>query len=160
MIIPANPDLCDYLTAKLKRRNKLIKMADRSVLGWDTVTEYEDDPSASDSDDGKKIRQAENRVLTKRKSKKSNKLILQVPTQKPGSTVYNGSRPTPPTHSLPQATKLQICIEQFTQVLSTRKMLAPVAPMLDRGTHASVVEKGGTGGNTTRTPDIETKRLI
>ena len=32
MIIPANPDLCDYLTAKLKRRNKLIKMADRSVL--------------------------------------------------------------------------------------------------------------------------------
>ena len=26
-------DLCDDLTAKLKRRNKLIKMADRSVLG-------------------------------------------------------------------------------------------------------------------------------
>ena len=40
-------------------------MADRSVLGWDTVTEYEADPIASDSDDGKKIRQAENRTLTK-----------------------------------------------------------------------------------------------
>ena len=26
-------DFCDDLTAKLKRRNKLIKMADRSVLG-------------------------------------------------------------------------------------------------------------------------------
>ena len=63
-------DLCDDLTAKLKRRNKRIKMADRSVLGWDTVAEYENDPIASASDDEKKIRQAENRALTKRKSKK------------------------------------------------------------------------------------------
>ena len=51
-------NLCDDLTAKLKRRNKLIKMADRSVLCWDIVTEYEADPIASDSDDGKNIRQA------------------------------------------------------------------------------------------------------
>ena len=47
-------DLCDDLTAKLKRLNKLIKMADRSPLGWDTVAEYEADPIASDSDDEKK----------------------------------------------------------------------------------------------------------
>ena len=46
--------LCDDLTAKLKRRNKLIKMADRSVLGWDTVAQYEADTIASDSDGGKK----------------------------------------------------------------------------------------------------------
>ena len=32
-------DLCEDLRAKLKRRNKLIKMTDRSVLGWDTVAE-------------------------------------------------------------------------------------------------------------------------
>ena len=55
-------DLCDYLTAKLKRRNKLIKMADRSVLGCDTVVDYEADPMASDSCDGKKIKQAKNRA--------------------------------------------------------------------------------------------------
>ena len=42
-------DLCDDLTTKLKLRNKLIKMADRSVLGWDTVAEYEADPIASNS---------------------------------------------------------------------------------------------------------------
>ena len=42
-------DFCDDLTAELKRRNKLIKMADRSVLGWDTVAEYEADPIASNS---------------------------------------------------------------------------------------------------------------
>ena len=32
-------------------RNKLVKMADRSDLGWDTVAEYEADPIDSDSDD-------------------------------------------------------------------------------------------------------------
>ena len=76
-------DLGDGLTAKLKRRNKLIKMADRSVLVWGTVAEYEADPIASDSDDGKKIRQVETRALTKQKSKKNpNKLTLCVPSQK------------------------------------------------------------------------------
>ena len=41
-------DLCDNLTAKLKRRNKLIKMADRSARGWGTAAEYEADPIAND----------------------------------------------------------------------------------------------------------------
>ena len=79
-------DLCDYLTGKLKRRNKLIKIADRSVLGWDTVAEYETDPIASDSDDGRKIRQAENRAPIKRK--KSNKLTIHVPSQKPSGQQF------------------------------------------------------------------------
>ena len=57
-------------------------MADRSALGWETVAEYQADPIASDSDDGKKIRQAENRALTSPKSKKSNKLTLRVPSQR------------------------------------------------------------------------------
>ena len=58
-------------------------MADRSVLVWGTVAEYEADPIASDSDDGKKIRQPETRALTKQKSKKNpNKLTLCVPSQK------------------------------------------------------------------------------
>ena len=81
-------DLRGDLTVNLKRRNKLIKMADRSVLGWDTVAEYEADPIASDSDDGKKIRQAENKALTKRKSKTSNKLTLRVPSQKPSGQQF------------------------------------------------------------------------
>ena len=100
-------DLCGDLTAELKRRNKLIKMADRSVLGWDTVAEYEADPIASDSDDGKKIRQAENRALTKRKSKTFNKLTLRVPSQKPSGQQFpidgehNGFTP-------PESTKFQL----------------------------------------------------
>ena len=79
-------DLCGGLTAKLKRWNKLMKMPDRSVLGWDT--EYEADPIPSDSDDGKKIRQAENRALTKKKTKISNKLTLRVPSQKPSGDQF------------------------------------------------------------------------
>ena len=63
-------------------------MADRSVLGWDTVVEYEADPIASDSDDRKKIRQAENKALTKRKSKTSNKLTFRVPSQKPSGQQF------------------------------------------------------------------------
>ena len=57
-------------------------MEDRSDLGWDTVSEYEADSIASDSDNGKKIRQTENRELTKRKNKKSNKLTIRVPSQR------------------------------------------------------------------------------
>ena len=49
-------DLCDNLTVKLKHRNKLIKMANRSPLGRDIVAEYEADPITSNSDDGKRIR--------------------------------------------------------------------------------------------------------
>ena len=75
--------LCDDLRAKLKRRNKLIKMADRSVLGRDTVAEYKVDPIARDSGNGKKIRQAKNRALTKWKTKKSNIFTFCVPSQKP-----------------------------------------------------------------------------
>ena len=38
--------LCGDLTAKLKCQKKPIKMADRSVVGWDTVAEYEAGPIA------------------------------------------------------------------------------------------------------------------
>ena len=81
-------DLCDDLISKLKRRNKLIKFADRSVLGWDTVAEYEADAIARGSGDEKKIRQADNRALTKRKTKTSNKLFLRLPSQKPSGQQF------------------------------------------------------------------------
>ena len=63
-------------------------MADRSVLGWNTVVEYEANLIASDSDNSKKILQAENRALTKRKSKISNTLTLRVPSQKPSGQQF------------------------------------------------------------------------
>ena len=53
--------------AQIKRRNKLIRIADKSSGGWDTVKEYESDNVASDSADERKIRAAERRVLSNKK---------------------------------------------------------------------------------------------
>ena len=154
-MIPAKPTI---LTAKLKRRNKLIKMADRSVLGRDTVAEYEADPIASDSDDGKIIRKAENSTLNKRKSKKPNKLNLRVPRQKPSGQQFridgehNGFAPRVNKTS---TSDFQQTILHRTTTFDERN--GPVVPMSDRGTRALVVAKEGTGANTAQIPDTETK---
>lgn len=51
----------------LNKRIKLVKLADRSEFGWQTVEEYESDDLASDSEDDKKIKKAEAAVREKRK---------------------------------------------------------------------------------------------
>lgn len=56
----------------LASRQKLIKIADRSELGWKVVSEYEADELASDSEDEKKLekaeRSAERKAAKKRKT--------------------------------------------------------------------------------------------
>ena len=47
----------------LKKRNKLIRIADKTPGRWLNVDEYDNEDYASDSDDQKKIRAAENRAL-------------------------------------------------------------------------------------------------
>ena len=39
------------IATKIKKRNKLIKLANRSPVGWSTLQEYEQDSIAGDSDD-------------------------------------------------------------------------------------------------------------
>ena len=56
---------------KYQRETNFIKVADRSPAGWTTIAEYEDEPLASDSEDSKKIWQAENWALGKNKNKSS-----------------------------------------------------------------------------------------
>ena len=53
----------------IKHRNKLIRLADTSEAGWDMVDEYEIKALASDSEDDRKIRQAEATALKKKKIK-------------------------------------------------------------------------------------------
>ena len=43
----------------LAHRQKLIKVADRSELGWAVVAEYNADALAADSDDEKRLERAE-----------------------------------------------------------------------------------------------------
>ena len=51
----------------IRSRNKLIKIADRTEGGWGTVEEYETCDYADDSDDDRKIRQANSRALQKKR---------------------------------------------------------------------------------------------
>ena len=55
------------LRKSLEKRNKLLKLADRSSAGWGTVEEYLTDGLAEDSMDEKKMRAAEERALTKKR---------------------------------------------------------------------------------------------
>ena len=56
----------------IKKRQKLIKTADKSRGGWLVVQEYETDDLTSDSEDEKKTRKAKAAAEKKRKEAKSN----------------------------------------------------------------------------------------
>ncbi|XP_060577784.1 nipped-B-like protein B [Ruditapes philippinarum] len=66
-------DLLKETDEKVHQRNKLIRIADTSEGGWETMRQYEINPVASDSEDENKISKAENRALRKRKRSQQKK---------------------------------------------------------------------------------------
>lgn len=57
-------------TSLARRRIKLIRIADKSEFGWETVNHYEADELASNSEDDKRIYRSERRAQKKHKEKK------------------------------------------------------------------------------------------
>ena len=58
--------LLDNSQLEIDARNKTVNIGDK--YGWDTVSEYEGNPLADDSDDERRFRQAETRAIRKRKA--------------------------------------------------------------------------------------------
>jgi hypothetical protein len=76
-------DICSDVRVKIHKRNKCIKLADKSPGGWDTVKEYMSDDLASDTDDEKRIRQAETCAIRKRNQRKQENSQRRQSTARP-----------------------------------------------------------------------------
>ena len=65
---PSIIEQCEILENKIRKRNKLIKIADKSEYGWKTVMEYDQDQLASNEEDNKRIKMAEKEASRKIKA--------------------------------------------------------------------------------------------
>ena len=81
----------------IKKRNKLIRLADKSAAGWDLVNEYLSDELASGSEDEKRIRRAEQRALRKRSQRqqqKAKRSLFQPPSSTTTTSVAGQHQPS------------------------------------------------------------------
>ena len=84
--------LAKSIKEDIEKRNKLLKIADKSIAGWGTVEEYLSDDLASDSEDDRKIKAAERRALQKqnirRTNQRSSATTIKRPPSKPANSQF------------------------------------------------------------------------
>ena len=73
--------------ASIQKRQKLIKLADKSEAWWLVVDEYENDEWVDDSEDDKKIRRAQDKAVRKKKQ------LLLSRSKKQRTSSQNTGRP-------------------------------------------------------------------
>ena len=61
----------------IQQRQKMLKLADSSELGWKVVSEYQANPLASDSEDERKIYKAKDRAERKARKEQQKKLLAR-----------------------------------------------------------------------------------
>ena len=76
----------EELDSDIRKRNKLIRLADKSAAGWDLVKEYLSDELASGSEDEKRIRRAEQRALRKRTDRQQQRVKSSAKQSLPSAT--------------------------------------------------------------------------
>ena len=67
----------NHALAAIQKRQKLIKLADKSEAGWMAVEEYESDELADDSDDAKRIKKAQEKAARRKKQIQLNRVKRQ-----------------------------------------------------------------------------------
>ena len=102
----------------LGKRNKLIRPADRSEAGWRAVEEYIAIEDVPDSDDDRKMRQAEQRAIRKKEAKKRPPRVYNNPVTGPVQRQYYEQQKGPnfvPTDRINLASKLDFSNSRIPQ---------------------------------------------
>ena len=105
---------------RIKKRNKLLKIVDKSPAGWLIADEYETNDCVSDSADDKKIRKAEKAALQRRYE--AQQLYRSSRWRSPTNTSTNPGGST--------AFAAQGCKFPYTAALSDSPKYHPAIPML------------------------------
>ena len=83
-------ELLDQGSRLIHKRQKLIRIAESSEVGWDAVKEYESDDIASDEDDEKNIQNARASANRKRKQREKERQVGN--SNKQPRTAYVGNQ--------------------------------------------------------------------
>ena len=130
-------ELLNEVAEKVKKRNKLIRIADSSVGGWDTVKLYESNPIASDSEDESRINKAENRAIKRKRSIPKIKRISSAGGRSTDAPMHSMDRPigAPPRSTFPGSSTTEGVIFVAPMVQTRQPLLATMVEFQEPATH-------------------------